>query len=66
MASQMKVPREGYLEAVLHVFVFIHQKYASRMEFDPTYPNINMSDFKECKWKDLYGALKESIPPNYP
>ena len=27
MASQMDMPREGNLEAVLHVFVFLCQKY---------------------------------------
>ena len=66
MASQMAMPREGQLEAVLHVFAFICQKYNSRMAFDPTYPDINMSNFKEYKWKDLYGKLKEAIPPNTP
>ena len=36
MASQMAMPREGHLEAVLHVFVFLCQQYNSKMEFDPT------------------------------
>ena len=36
------------------------------MAFDPTYPVINMSDFKECEWKNFYWKLKESIPPNAP
>ena len=46
MASQMLIPREVHLEAVLHVFLFLRQKYNSRMAFDPTYPVINMNDFK--------------------
>ena len=66
MASYMNMPREGYLEAVLHVFEFLVQKYNSRMAFDPTYTVINMNDFKECTWKDYYGYLKEAIPPNAP
>ena len=36
------------------------------MDFDPTYPFIDMNEFKECKWKDFYGDLKEAIPPNTP
>ena len=36
------------------------------MTFDPNYFVINMNDFKECKWKDFYGDLKEAIPPNAP
>ena len=54
------------MEAVLHVFSFLCQKCNSRMEFDPTYPATNMSGIKECKWKDLYGELKEAIPSNAP
>ena len=66
MASQMAMPWEEQLEAVLHVFAFICQKYNTRMAFDPTYPVINMNDFKECKCKDFYGELKEATPPNSP
>ena len=60
------MPREVHLEAVLHVFAFLRQKYNSRMAFDPTYLAIDMSDFKDCGWKDYYGKFKEAIPPNYP
>ena len=49
MESQMAMPMEGHLEAFLHVFVFICQHYNSKMVFDPTYPAINMNNFKECK-----------------
>ena len=47
MEYQMAMPREVHLEAVLHVFAFIHKKYNSTMEFYSTYPIINMIDFKE-------------------
>ena len=60
------MPREGQLEAVLHVFAFLRQRYNSRMAFDPTYPIININDFKKCKWKDFYRDLKEATPPNAP
>ena len=42
----MAMPREGHLEAVLHVFVFLHENYNSKMAFDPTYTAINLSGFK--------------------
>ena len=61
MASQIDMPREGHFEVVLHVFSFLCQKYNSRTAFDPTYPAIDMNDFKECKWKDFYPVLKEAI-----
>ena len=56
MASQMDMPREGKLEAVLHVFELLWLRYNFRMEFDLTYPEIYMNDFKECKWKDFMGS----------
>ena len=41
-------------------------KHNSCMVFDPTYPEINMDDFKECDWKTFYGDAKEAIPSNAP
>jgi hypothetical protein len=34
--------------------------------FDPTYPLIDLSKFKECDWKAFYGDATEAIPPNAP
>ena len=36
------------------------------MVFDPTYPEINMTVFKEFNWKEFYGNVKEALPPNAP
>ena len=66
MASQMAMTREGHLEAVLHVFAFLRKKYNTRMAFEPTYPAINMNDFRKYKWKGFYGELKEATPPKAP
>ena len=57
MASQMVMPRERHSETVLHVFAFLHHNYNTMMEFYTTYSATNMSGFKECKLKDLYGEL---------
>ena len=51
MASQMAMPSDGHLEAVLYVFAFLRQKYNFRMVFEPTCPATNMNDFIECRWK---------------
>ena len=48
------------------MFAFLRQNYNSRMELDPTYPVIDMNDFKDCKWKAFYGYLKEAAPPKSP
>ena len=34
MGSQMAIPSEGHLEAILHVFGFLRQKNNSSMAFD--------------------------------
>eukprot|EP00804_Cyclotella_cryptica_P003089 CCRYP_006074-RA/>CCRYP_006074-RA protein AED:0.29 eAED:0.04 QI:0/0/0/0.75/0.33/0.5/4/0/1079 len=66
LASHLAMPREGHLEAIFHIYAYLKQKYNSRLAFDPTYPSIDMSDFKECDWKQFYGDVKEAIPPNAP
>ena len=62
--SIMAMPREDHLDAMLHMFVFLKLKYNSRLAFDPTYPEIDESDFIKRDWKQFYGDVKEAIPPN--
>jgi hypothetical protein len=66
LASQTAMPREGHLDAMLRMFAHVKVKHNSRMVFDPTYPSIDMSDFKQCDWKNFYGNVKEAIPPDAP
>ena len=66
MTSQMYMPREGHLEAVLRVFAFLHQNYNCRMAFDPNHPSINMNHFNKWKWTGYFGEFKKSVPPNAP
>ena len=66
MSSHMAMPREGHLDAVLHIFGFLKIKYNSRMCFDPTVPYCNDSAFKDCDWKQFYGNVVEPIPSNAP
>lgn len=66
MASHVAMPREGHLENVFHMFAYLKIKYNSRMVFDPSYPTIDMTAFKECDWKHFYKGAKEAIPDNAP
>ena len=66
MSSHMAMPREGHLEAVLHIFGFLKVKYNSRMCFDPTVPNCDERAFMNCNWKQFYGEVEEAIPSNAP
>jgi hypothetical protein len=58
LSSYLAMPREGHLEAVFHLFNYLEKKHNARVVFDPTYPMIDMSDFKECDWKQFYGGIK--------
>ena len=50
LASQLDISREGHLEAIFHIYAYLKMKHNSRMVFDPTYPDIDMSQFKKCDW----------------
>ena len=66
LASQMAAPRMGHLDAALHVVSYLKRKHNARMVYDPSYPEINMADFKTRDWTEFYGSVKEPIPPNAP
>jgi hypothetical protein len=66
LASCVAAPQRGQLDTVFHMFAYLEKKHYSRLIFDPTYPKINMDEFKECNWKEYYGDVKEAVPPNAP
>ena len=45
---------------------YLKHKHNSRLVFDPKYPKIDESIFKDCHWKDSYVNAEEVIPPNAP
>jgi hypothetical protein len=66
LSSHLALPREGHLKAVYFLFAYLKKKHNTRMVFDPTYPNIDMTKFKECDWKPFYNNVQEALPPNAP
>ena len=66
LASHMAMPREGHLFAAYHVFAYIKKHHNSRLVFDPSYPDIDKSNFMEHDWKEFYGNVQEAVPPNAP
>lgn len=60
------MPREGHLEAIFHLFNFLDKRHNARVVFDQSYPDLDMTAFKECDWKAFYGDVQEAIPPNAP
>jgi len=66
LSSHVVMPRKGHLDALFHLFAYLGKKHNARIVFDPSYPDIDMTVFKECDWKHFYGDVKEAIPPNAP
>ena len=66
LASHSAMPREGHFDALVRLFSYLKWKHNTRMVFDPTYPMIDMADFKQRDWANFYGDVKEAIPPNAP
>ncbi len=66
LSSHLAYPREGHLEAALHVMGYFKQKYNSHLIFDPTYPEIDISSFPTYDWAEFYGDIEETIPHDMP
>lgn len=65
LSSFLAMPRAGHLVAVFHIFAYLEKKHNAQMIFDPTYPDIDMRNFKmDHDWKVHYGDVTEAIPPN--
>jgi len=62
LSSHLAYPREGHLDAALHVMGSLKQKHNSQLIFDPTYPNIDMSSFPTYDLTEFYGDVQEAIP----
>ena len=66
LASHMALPREGHLDAALHLFAYLKGRHNARLVLDPTYPDIDMSNFQEHNWDNFYGKVTEAIPMEAP
>ena len=66
LASCVALPREGHIEALLPVYGYLRAKHNTRLALDPSYPEIDESQFLQCDWKEFYGNVKEAISPDAP
>ena len=66
LSSHLAMPRQGHLEALLHMMAYMKLHHNARMVFDPRYPKVNEDEFKRCDWTNFYGDVKEPMPPNAP
>ena len=66
LSSHVAIPREGHMEAAVHVMAHVSQRYDSRLMYHPTYPEIDHCVFMECDKLKFYRDAKEAIPVNVP
>ena len=66
MSSHLALPRQGHLEAVLHIMGYLKSHKKQRLAFDPIRPQINPNKFKVYDWEDFYRGVKEAIPHDKP
>ena len=66
LSSHVALPREGYLEAVVHVMAHVGLRYNSRLVYDPSYPEVYHGNFKKCDWSEFYRDAKEAMQMNAP
>jgi hypothetical protein len=67
LASCLALPRKGHLEGVFHLYAYLKKKPNGTIILDPTYPDIDLSQFNDgADWSNFYGDVKEAIPPNIP
>lgn len=64
LAAHSAMPREGHLEAVLHVFAYLNSHDRSKIIFDPSY--VEHTRTSKPDWSDFYRDAKEIIPPDCP
>jgi hypothetical protein len=66
LSSHLALPRRGHLDALLHMFRYLKDNHNARVVLDPTIPEIDESNFPEHDCSDIYGDVKEAIPPDAP
>lgn len=66
LSSYLAYPRDGHLEAAIHLMGYLRLKHNTRLVFDPTYPDINLDSFPTYDWTEFYGDVTEAIPTDMP
>ena len=69
LSSHMAMPRQGHLDQVFHMFAYLKKYHNSCLVFDPTEPDLDMSEFERKDWTSSeFGHVDgvEEITPNMP
>ena len=65
MAAMMALSREGHVKVGFHILSFLKIKHNGVTVFDPSEPEIDLTQFLTEYWPVMpYGACKEDVPFN--
>ena len=54
LSSPLALPRDGHLEAVVHVMAYVGQKYDTQLVYYPTFLEIKHNLLKICNWIEFH------------
>ena len=66
LSSHVAFPREGHLDAAVHVMDSIYQRYNYRLVYDPSFPEKDPSVFRKHYCSEFYQDTKVPIPMKAP
>ena len=67
LASYLCNPRDGHMDAALHLYSYLKAHHNARLVLDPSYPeDLDQFDFIKRNWEHFYGDVKEDLPPDMP
>ena len=67
LSSYLVSPREGHLQAALHIFAYLRKHADQAMMFNPHLPDIDERQFQHnVQWSDVYGDVQEELPSGMP
>ena len=64
LSSYSAAPREGHLEAVLHIFSYLSTHERSRIVMDDAY--YPHAELEKPDWSPFYPGAKDELPPDMP
>ena len=64
MSGFNAAPREGHLEAVMHIYAWLKCHTRSKVVLDPDY--VIHNEVEEPEWSEFYPNAEEILPPDMP
>jgi len=66
LSTYLASPRQGHLDAAIHMFGYLKHHPKRKLAMDPEVPHFPGDTFKKYNWEEFYAGVEEAIPPNAP